>query len=130
MGIIPQIEWPQLTDSQTWAMLLACVMMLGDVLSGFVGACVRHDVQSTKMREGIGHKVLLMIIIAIAYILGVGLQHVSGANITVPSTEVVCAYIVVMELASITENVNKAWPEFSGTALSHLLKGGDEDEHE
>lgn len=130
MGLIPPIDWPQLTDSQTWAMLLACVMMLGDVLSGFVGACVRHDVQSTKMREGIGHKILLMIIIALAYILGVGLQHVSGANITVPSTEVVCAYIIVMELASIMENVNKAWPEFSATKLAQLLTGGDSDERE
>lgn len=129
MGIIPPIEWPMMTDSQTWAILLACVMMLCDILSGFVGACVRHDVQSSKMREGLGHKILVLIIIAISYVLGVGLTHVSGQNIIVPSTEVVCGYVVVMEIASVIENVSAAWPEFSATELYKSFKriGGDED---
>lgn len=131
MGIIPPIEWPMLTDSQTWAILLACIMMIADVLAGFIGACIRHDVQSGKMREGLGHKALMLIIIAIAYILGVGMTHVSGANVEVPSTEIVCVYVIVMEMASVIENVTKSWPEFSATKLyesfAGFLKGGKDD---
>ena len=122
MGHMVSINWPEMTDSQQWAVVLACLMIVFDVLTGFLGACIRHDVSSTKMREGIGHKCLELVFIAISYILGAGLTHVSGMNISVPSTEVVCGYIVVMELASIIENVGKSWPEFSGTQLYGYFK--------
>lgn len=112
-----------LTESQTWAILLACIMMLCDVLTGFVGACIRHEVSSATMREGLGHKVLVLVIIAIAYVLGVGLSHVSGVNVTIPSTEVVCGYVIVMEVASVLENVRKAWPDFDTTGLAQAFKG-------
>lgn len=115
-----------LTDSQTWAILLAIVMMMADVMVGFVGALIRHDVDSSIMREGLGHKVLMFLIIAISYILGVGLSHVSGANIAIPSTEVVCLYIIVMELTSVLENVRKVYPEFGGTKLFDLRKDVDD----
>lgn len=127
----PQIL-PQLTESQTWSIIMACVMMLADIITGFVGAVVRHDIRSTKMREGIGHKIMILVLIAVAYVLGVGLGHVSGINTEIPSTEVVCWYVVVMEIASILENISKAWPEFSGTSLFKYISkiaGDDEDEH-
>ena len=123
---------PPLTESQTWSIIMACVMMLADVIVGFSGAAVRHDISSTKMREGIVHKIMLLVLIAVAYVLGVGLVHVSGMNAEIPSTEVVCWYVVVMELASILENISKAWPEFSGTSLFKYfskMTGDDEDEH-
>lgn len=116
-GFVPPIVWPMLTVSQVWAMLLACIMMCCDVLVGFIGACIRHDVQSTKMRVGLGHKIMVLVIIAISYVLGVGIGYVSGVDITIPSTEVVCGYVIVMELTSVLENVGKSWPEFSSTQL-------------
>lgn len=109
--------FPPMTESQSWSIIMACLMMLADIAVGFVGAAVRHDVSSTKMREGIGHKVMVLVIIAVAYLLGVGLGHVSGIEAEIPSTEVVCWYVVVMELASILENVSLAWPEFADTRL-------------
>lgn len=126
----PQIL-PQLTESQTWSIIMACVMMLADIIVGFTGAVVRHDIRSTKMREGIAHKIMILVLIAVAYVLGVGLGHVSGINAEIPSTEVVCWYVVVMEIASILENISKAWPEFSGTSLFKYfskMAGDDEDE--
>lgn len=121
---------PQLTESQTWSIIMACVMMLADIITGFTGAAVRHDISSTKMRDGIGHKTMILVLIAVAYVLGVGLGHVSGINAEIPSTEVVCWYVVVMEIASILENISKAWPEFSGTSLFKYISkiAGDEDE--
>ena len=123
---------PQLTESQTWSIIMACVMMLADIIVGFTGAVVRHDIRSTKMREGIGHKIMILVLIAVAYVLGVGLVHVSGINAEIPSTEIVCWYVVVMEIASILENISKAWPEFSSTSLFKYfskMAGDDEDEH-
>lgn len=129
MGIIPHLDWPMLTDSQLWAMLLACVMMLADIAAGFIGACIQHQVDSSKMRQGLLHKILVLIIIAIAYILSVGMEHVSGMDIVVPSTEIVCGYVIVMELASVLENIGKAWPDFTASKLFKTMRsiGGGED---
>lgn len=128
-GFIQPIVWPMLTQSQEWAILLACVMMIADILTGFIGAVIRHDVDSSIMRKGLLHKVLVLVIIAVAYVLGVGLGYVSGINVNVPSTEVVCWYVIVMEITSVLENVSKAWPEFNGSSLFKALKsigGGDD----
>lgn len=121
---------PQLTESQTWSIIMACIMMLADIITGFTGAVVRHDISSTKMRDGIGHKIMIIVLIAVTYVLGVGLGHVSGINAKIPSTEIVCWYVVVMEIASILENISKSWPEFSGTSLFKYISkiAGDEDE--
>lgn len=126
-----QLFLPPMTESQSWSIIMACLMMLADIAVGFVGAAVRHDINSTKMREGIGHKVMVLVLIAVAYLLGVGLRHVSGISAEIPSTEVVCWYVVVMELASILENVSLAWPEFADTRLFRYFStfaGSDDDE--
>ncbi|WP_440179935.1 phage holin family protein [Alistipes putredinis] len=118
-----------MTESQSWSIVLACIMMMADVVVGFVGAAIRHDISSTKMREGIGHKVMMVALIFVAYVLGVGLTHVSGIQFEVPSTEVVCWYTIVMEVASIIENMAMAWPAFSDSKLFRYFSGfiGGED---
>lgn len=129
MGIIYPLDWPPMTESQSWSIVLACIMMVADVVVGFVGAAIRHDISSTKMRDGIGHKIMVLVLIAVAYLLGVGLTHVSGIEFEVPSTEVVCWYTIVMELASIIENIAMAWPAFSDSKLFRYFSGfiGGED---
>lgn len=118
-----------MTESQSWSIVLACIMMVADIVVGFVGAAIRHDISSTKMREGIGHKIMMFALIAVAYVLGVGLTHVSGIQFEVPSTEVACWYTIVMELASIIENMAMAWPAFSDSKLFRYFSGfiGGED---
>lgn len=129
MGIMHPLGWPPMTESQSWCIVLACIMMAADVVVGFVGAAIRHDISSTKMRDGIGHKVMMLALIAVAYVLGVGLTHVSGIQFEVPSTEVVCWYTIIMELASIIENIAMAWPAFSDSKLFMYFSGfiGGED---
>lgn len=129
MGIMQPLDWPPMTESQSWSIVLACIMMVADVVVGFVEAAIRHDISSTKMREGIGHKVMMLALIVVAYVLGIGLTHVSGIEFDIPSTEVVCWYTIVMEFASIIENIAMAWPEFSDSKLFRCFSGfiGGED---
>lgn len=110
-----------LNESQQWSIIIACIMMLADIVAGFTAAATMHNIQSSKMREGIGHKVLMLILIAVSYILTIGFVHIANVSFTVPSVEVVCVYIIVMELASILENVAKAYPEFATTSLFKYL---------
>ena len=116
-------------DAQVWAIGLACVLMLMDFVTGFVGAVVRGDVSSSKMREGLGHKALLLCVIALAVIVEAGAQHVAGLGFGGVTVTVVCAYIAVMEVASCMENVCAAYPELRDTPLMRVFKhdeGGEE----
>ena len=85
-----------LNESQLWSVIIACIMMLA-------------------------HKVLMLILIAVSYVLTIGFTHIANVSFTVPSVEVVCVYIIVMEMASILENVTKAYPEFANTSLFKYL---------
>lgn len=110
-----------LNESQLWSVIIACIMMLADIVAGFTAATILHNIQSAKMREGIGHKVLMLILIAVSYVLTIGFTHIANVSFTVPSVEVVCVYIIVMEMTSILENVTKAYPEFANTSLFKYL---------
>lgn len=109
-------------EPQIWAIGLACVMMLMDFVTGFIGAVVRGTVSSSKMREGLGHKALLLCVIAMSVILEVGAQHVAGLGLGGVTVTVVCAYIIVMEVASCMENVCAAYPELRDTPLMRVFK--------
>ena len=103
--------------------------MLMDFVTGFVGAVVRGDVSSSKMREGLGHKALLLCVIVLAVIVEAGAQHVAGLGFGGVTVTVVCAYIAVMEVASCLENVCAAYPELRDTPLMRVFKhdeGGEE----
>ena len=115
----------ELTEPQVWAIGLACVMMLMDILTGFIAAVVNGCVSSAKMREGLGHKALLLCVIALSVIVEVGAQHVVGLGLGGVTVTVVCAYIVVMEVASCMENVCGAYPELRDTPLMHVFDHAD-----
>lgn len=118
----------QFSDAQAWAIGLACVLMLMDFVTGFVGAVVRGDVSSSKMREGLGHKALLLCVIVLAVIVEAGAQHVAGLGFGGVTVTVVCAYIAVMEVASCLENVCAAYPELRDTPLMRVFKHDEHDE--
>lgn len=115
-------------EPQLWAIGLACVMMLMDFVTGFIGAVVRGTVSSSKMREGLGHKALLLCVIAMSVILEAGAQHVAGLGLGGVTVTVVCAYIIVMEVASCMENVCAAYPELRDTPLMRVFKHDEDGE--
>lgn len=111
-----------LTDPQVWAIGLACVLMLMDIVTGFIGAIIKGNVSSAKMREGLGHKALLLCVILLSIIIEAGKQHVVGLGMDGVTVTVVCAYIAVMEVASCMENVCSAYPELRDTPLMRIFK--------
>ena len=111
-----------LTDLQVWAIGLACVLMLMDIVTGFIGAIIKGNVSSAKMREGLGHKALLLCVILLSIIIEAGTQHVVGLGLGGVTVTVVCAYIAVMEVASCMENVCSAYPELRDTPLMRIFK--------
>ena len=112
----------EITEVELWAIAAALVMMLFDIVSGFVGAVVRGDVSSTKMREGIGHKAMLILLVVLAIFVQTFTLHIGDMGWTVPLITPVCVYIIVMEVASVTENVVDAYPALKDTPLVKLFE--------
>lgn len=117
-----------LSEAQIWAMAGTCMLMSIDVVSGFVQAVVNKCLSSTKMREGILHKVSVALVIVAVCVLEVLAQHVAGLSIEGLGTVPVCVVAMLMELVSIWENACKANPTLKDSPLGKLLEdktGGD-----
>ena len=110
-----------LSDTQQWGIILACIMMCADVLVGFIGAVIQHNISSTKMRDGILHKILMLILIFLCLTIEIASSHMFKLLYDIPTCEVICGYTTVMELASIIENISTAYPEFAKSELAKLF---------
>lgn len=114
-------------EPQLWAMGMACVFMLLDVVSGFVGALKNRCINSTKMRDGTFNKAALLIVVFMAWLVEFTARHVPGLGFDMPLLIPVCVIVIVMEVASIMENVAKISPALAG---SRLLKFFDSEKEE
>ena len=119
----------QVSESMFYAFGGAVSCMGLDILTGYVGAVVNHCVSSTKIREGLGHKALLLCVELLAFVIEVVCQHVEGmgalAGVTVVGISVV---IIAMEVTSIWENVVAASPELSDSPLGRIFDNAKREE--
>ena len=127
MGSIPPVP---LSEAQTWSILLACVMMCADVVVGFIQAAINTQLSSTKMRQGLLHKVLILILIFVCLAIEVGIGHTVKLPYDIPTCEVVCGYVIVMELVSILENIARGYPEFADSQLFKLFNLDSKDKEQ
>ena len=100
-----------------------------DFITGLIKALATHSFTSTKMREGLFHKVALLL----CMILGFLVDHAQGyidLGITVPVAAAVCVYICLMEITSIIENICKINPEIVPDKLASLFGGLKKDKEE
>ena len=111
----------KLTDAQQWGIILACIMMCADILVGFIGAVIQHNISSIKMREGVLHKILMLVLIFVCLTIEVATSHMFKLPYDIPTCEVICGYVVVMELASIIENISTVYPEFAKSGVAKLF---------
>lgn len=83
-----------------WQIILPLVLMAVDIITGYYNAWEKKEIQSTKMRNGIGKKIA-----EIAYIL-IGFLFSRAFDVTAIS-QFVSIYIIYMELVSVAENCKK-----------------------
>lgn len=110
-----------LSEAQQYGIILACIMMCADILVGFIKAVIQHNISSTKMRDGCLHKILMLILIFLCLTIEVASSYMFKLPYDIPTCEVICGYIVVMELASIIENISAVYPEFAKSRLAKLF---------
>lgn len=110
-----------MNEIQIFACCAVGVAIAMDVITGFVNAVVRGEVASSKMREGFLHKFAIIMIMAVSIFLNYSAAYVN-IGFEVPLVEAAAGYIVVMELASILENIRKMNPELSSNPLFKILE--------
>lgn len=97
-------------------------MMLIDVISGYVGAWVTKTVSSRRMREGLAHKGMLILLMLMAGLIDwVQQQGLADLGFKVPLLEAACIYIIWMEINSALENAGEIFPWFKRSKLYSMF---------
>ena len=114
-----------------WVVIVPMALMALDIITGVVNAWVKNEIKSSKLREGLAKKFGEMSIIFIGelFVIAFGLQAIIASGFSI--------YIVIMELISICENLDKLGvpiPKFVKKALAEtsekIQNGSDEDKKE
>ena len=100
-------------SSILWQILTPIIFSLSDVLTGFIQAVINNNLDSKIMRQGLLHKVLIILLVILSFVVD------KTFNLPIVS-KIVCIYIIVMETISIFENLTKAGLNFG--KLTDLLK--------
>lgn len=108
-----------------WVILLPLVLIGADIVTGWIQASVNGTWDSTKMRKGLYRKSGELLTIVVAY----AIQEAIVLPLDV--TSCISAYIIIMELLSILENLDQAGvpvPVFIKSRLGKVVKQMDEEE--
>lgn len=103
------------------ALVITCVLIVMDYLTGLAKSVVNKDIDSTKMRDGLWHKASYVAVIVLAEIIEHG-QEAVDLGFTVPLIVPTCVYIVLTETASILENLSQINPELADSPVMQLFR--------
>ena len=101
-----------------WQIITPLIFSFADIITGYIQAVINKNVDSQVMREGLLHKMLLIVVLILSFIMqfAFGLTFISVS---------VCLYICLMETTSILENLQKAGIDLK---IIDFLKGSEKDE--
>ena len=108
-----------------WIILLPLILIGADIITGWIQASVNGTWDSTKMRKGLYRKSGELLTILVAY----AIQE--AVTLSIDVTACISAYVIIMELLSIVENLDQAGipvPSFVRTKLGKVAKEIDEGE--
>lgn len=121
MDVLKEISYTH----RFWVFLLPLVLIAADVVTGWIQASVNGTWDSTKMRKGLYRKSGELLTILVAY----AIQE--AVTLPIDVTACISAYVIIMELLSIIENLDQAGipvPSFVRTKLGKVAKEIDEGE--
>lgn len=94
--------------------------ILMDLITGLVGAFKNKDFKSCIMREGLYHKAGSVLIIVFFTLIDYS-QRFVDLGFSVPIAGIGCAYICLMEVGSIIENISKINPELTPEFIQKIF---------
>jgi toxin secretion/phage lysis holin len=101
--------------SSLWVIAIPIILMTVDIFTGLTNAWIKKEVDSSKLRKGLGKK------IGEIATLFVGEIFIVGLNVSTMLVSGISIYLIIMELISICENLEKLGvpiPSFIRKALA------------
>ena len=113
------------------AVVIVAFFIAFDVLTGWIKAIATKTTDSSIMRTGLFHKLGELLAIAFGYACEFAFPYI-GMTISLPLASAICTYIVLMETASIVENLSRISPKLANALdkyfdQSKVKKDGEED---
>ena len=111
-----------MSTAELCALGITAILIAMDYLSGITAAASRGDLQSSKMREGLWHKLGEVGAILLAYLVAeeghyIGLPY--QIDLLIPA---VLIWISVMEITSILENLAILNPDLASAGFLQIFK--------
>lgn len=91
-----------------------------DILTGWIGAIATKSFSSSKMREGLYHKLAFYG----AFALSVAMEFASGQldlGVSIPATGAVTGYVILTEVVSILENLCTINPDLKNKKFLEMF---------
>ena len=89
------------------------IMIIADVVSGFLKALKKGDIKSSVMKDGLISKAGEAFVVLFTLMVD-RLSPIININIGIPVLQAISIYICVMELASVIENIGAINPALAG----------------
>lgn len=105
------------------------VFVFIDYITGVVNAAMHSRLNSSKMREGLGHKFAYCVLIFVAYIID-AIQLNSSLNLPFEMFPIVSIGIIAIELTSIIENVCEINPELRKAKFMDIFEKNNTNDDE
>lgn len=93
-----------------------------DYFTGLLKAFATVSFSSKIMRQGLFHKVALLLVMLLGWLVDYA-QTVVDLGFTAPVGAALCVYIIMMELGSSLENICKVNPELMPAKLAEIFGG-------
>lgn len=104
--------------------IIVGVFIIFDIVTGLLSALKNSELNSTKLREGLYHKISEILAVVGGHLLEYGTKYINlGVNI--PFFNTVCVYICITELVSIIENLGKINPLLAKFFKPYIQKLSD-----
>ena len=127
-----------------WIIVIPCIMIVFDFVTGYIAAMFMGTVDSKKMRNGIYNKLGELFAIVLSYFIefAISIYGASeiGINVSLPIGAGMCAYVTFTELVSIIENIGCMNPKIGAKLIeligikpdkvNLMLKGDDDDQRD
>lgn len=95
--------------------------ILFDLITGLIKAFKENNFESSIMRQGLFHKCGSLLCVVFGF--GVDkAQEVMDLGVSIPVASAICAYITLMEIGSIIENISIINPDIVPKKLKSFFK--------
>lgn len=107
-------------ESDMWCAIAVLFFISTDYLTGIIKAIIQDNLSSKKMRTGLGHKLVYLILAAMAWFIDTVSTHIS-LGFPISLSPCVISGICLIEITSILENITAINPELKNAPFMSIF---------